>query len=387
MLPTTIVLLIPSRWEEKCSPSQIHQPCWRWIQGRHEFDKDKLEDVVPYSGSAHPVNHPVTGDWIDSVGNSNLLTGGAQINFYHLNEDDPNRRTSLGNVTFDHPPYMHSFGITENYLVLPRMPVQLSITDIMIKPLSAGFQDLKMSTPGIDNAFVLLPLEGSRKVIRAFLPLDDMLYFVHTVNAYETATDIIIDLTTSSHNPFASHGLSLPANKDKAVMRHKFTPEVVKRFVIPLQEGKPVVASVISDPRTSTDFTKINPRFAGKKHCFFWAVENKHGGESYASIAIVKYDLCYGSPAKHWFRQSWYPSEALMIPSSEPSAAEDDGILVFTALDGAADQSYLVTVDAQTMEIRSEAGPFPRVGFTTHGQFYAAGAWGGQEIVEDSLIV
>ncbi|CAE8641976.1 unnamed protein product [Polarella glacialis] len=320
---------------------------------KHQFDADRMEETLPYAGSAHPVNHPVTGDWIDFVGNANLLTGGAQVNFFHLSGDNPTFRHSLGNLTFDHPPYMHSFGVTEHYLVLPRMPVELNILDILYRPLSAAFKDLKMSAPGIDNAFVLLPLDGSGKVIRAYLPLNDMLYYVHTVNAYENATDIVIDLTTSSHNPFASHALTLPSNKDKA-MRDTFSPEVVKRFVIPLQEGQPVVASVISDPRTSTDFTKINPRLAGKKHCFFWAVENKHDGESYASIAIVKYDLCYGSPAKHWFRQSWYPSEATMIPSPEPSAAEDDGLLVFTALDGAADQSYLVTVDAQTFVVKSQ---------------------------------
>ena len=46
-------------------------------------------------------------------------------------------------------------------------------------------------------------------------------------------------------------------------------------------------------------------------------------------------------------------------------------MLGFVALDGAAGNSSLIVVDAETLETTSETS-FPRIGFTTHGQFYAA---------------
>jgi len=61
------------------------------------------------------------------------------------------------------------------------------------------------------------------------------------------------------------------------------------------------------------------------------------------------------------------------LPPPDENAAEDDGVLLFTALNGAEGNTYLMVVNASTMETMSEVGPFPRIGFTTHGEFYPAG--------------
>lgn len=67
-------------------------------------------------------------------------------------------------------------------------------------------------------------------------------------------------------------------------------------------------------------------------------------------------------------RTNWYPSEAFMVPAL--NGAEDEGLLYFTALNGETGETFLVVANAQTMETVSEAGPFPRIAFTTHGEFY-----------------
>ena len=64
-----------------------------------------------------------------------------------------------------------------------------------------------------------------------------------------------------------------------------------------------------------------------------------------------------------------------MIPSAEAGAAEDEGIVVFTALDGAKGAVHLITLDARTMAVLSEAGPFPHIAYTAHGAFYPQGTW------------
>ena len=57
-----------------------------------------------------------------------------------------------------------------------------------------------------------------------------------------------------------------------------------------------------------------------------------------------------------------------MVPA--PNGAEDEGLLLFTALNGETGESWLMLVDAKTMETHTEAGPYPRIAFTTHGEFY-----------------
>ena len=85
-------------------------------------------------------------------------------------------------------------------------------------------------------------------------------------------------------------------------------------------------------------------------------------------MAIVKYDLCSGAGKRAWYRRNWYPSEPTFV-EAPGAAAEDDGVLVFVALDGARDESALLVLNATSMEEISETST-PRIGFTTHGQFY-----------------
>ena len=58
-----------------------------------------------------------------------------------------------------------------------------------------------------------------------------------------------------------------------------------------------------------------------------------------------------------------------MIP--RPGATqEDDGLIVFTAVDGLNKHAFLVTLDAKTMEQVSEVGPYSHIPYPAHGAFY-----------------
>jgi len=345
------------------------------VQEMHKFEDD-LEEGLSFSASAHPLKAPFSQDWIDFVTNANMLTGKAKVALFRLRQDDPRRREKMAEIDYETSPYMHSFGVTSRRIVLPRMPVKFDLMDILRKPLSGVFADVDPAHDSKANGFEIVPLDGGPAMWRQ-LPAEEKLYYVHTVNAYENATDVTIDLTTCTANPFVAND-DMTFNKSR---RDEHALDVVKRFVIPLREDRPVSVSVLSDPLSSTDFPKVNPGYQGKKHCFYWAVQWFHDQKSYASMAITKQDLCYGGPQLSWSRNFWYVSEPTMIPSPVPSAPEDAGVLVFTALDGNSEDTFLLTLDAQSMELQSSAGPFPGIGFTTHGQFYAARATPQEMIV------
>merc|ERR1712176_838597 len=99
-------------------------------------------------------------------------------------DKEPNVRRSISDVVMESAPYMHSFGITKNHVILPRMPVEFSAQQAATNPMAAAFQrlDLREDDPG--NAFYVVPLDGSQHTVRT-LPSDSPLYYVHTVNAYE----------------------------------------------------------------------------------------------------------------------------------------------------------------------------------------------------------
>eukprot|EP00931_Biecheleriopsis_adriatica_P029357 TRINITY_DN17442_c0_g1_i1.p1 TRINITY_DN17442_c0_g1~~TRINITY_DN17442_c0_g1_i1.p1 ORF type:complete len:531 (+),score=116.10 TRINITY_DN17442_c0_g1_i1:75-1667(+) len=354
------------------------------VEGQHKFD-DHLQGMITFTGSAHPLRHPKTGNWIDFVGNANPVLGSAKVELFQLSDADPSNRKEISAVQYANGPYMHSFGVTSQHIVLPRMPMKFDFMDVLSHPLSTAFKALDAQKESNVNGFVVVPIDGGKEAFRE-LPSDDLLYFVHTVNSYENDTDIVIDLTTDSRNPFISEALVIAANLNKTA-RDSNSFGVVKRFVIPLDVQKPISSSVISDQAGHTDFAKANPLMQSKKHCFYWGVKWFHDSTSYASMAVIKRDVCSDAPELVWHVENWYPSEPTMIPSTEPGAQEDEGLLIFTALDGPGNQTFLVTVDAHSMEEVSKVGPFPRIGFTTHGQFYPTGTWQDEAAHGQSVFV
>eukprot|EP00930_Biecheleria_cincta_P039297 TRINITY_DN27023_c0_g1_i1.p1 TRINITY_DN27023_c0_g1~~TRINITY_DN27023_c0_g1_i1.p1 ORF type:complete len:532 (-),score=95.92 TRINITY_DN27023_c0_g1_i1:123-1718(-) len=336
--------------------------------------KDKVQSSLAIVGSAHPLKRS-SGEFIDFVGNLNPVTGHVDMRVYGISDEHPDLRDEKVNLEMTTSPYMHSFGMTDKYVVLPRMPIKFGLP--IGKGMSEAFSDLEIKEPGPNNAFHVLPLNGDKPIVVP-LPVDEPLYYIHHANTFENASGLVIDLTTSPFNAFSSDLTSEhEVNKtfrDSCYHAEKRCLNLVKRFVIPLDGKSSIRSEAISDPETKTDFVKINENFKGKKHCFYWGIEWFADKKSKASMAVTKYDTCsagdVAATKKKWTRKNWYPSEAFMIPDTGASAGEDDGLLVFTALDGSKGETWLITANAKTMETYSEAGPFPRIAFTTHGEFY-----------------
>ena len=92
-------------------------------------------------------------------------------------------------------------------------------------------------------------------------------------------------------------------------------------------------------------------------------------------MAVLKHNLCTGART-YWARDQVYVGEPYFIP--QPSGREDEGLVVFVALDGPLRRSRLVTLDATTMqEVPGTSVLLDRhIPFTAHGNFFpdAAGA-------------
>jgi carotenoid cleavage dioxygenase-like enzyme len=288
-------------------------------------------------------------------------------------------RHEFSEFTMETPPYMHSFGITDNNLVFPHMPVKyvLSMSGMM-KTMSNDFVEIPITSDSDpNNAFHVAPLNGSKPTVYP-LPASQKLYYTHTANSYENETGIVIDITLFSENPFTLD-LGLIATQFNKTTRDRSprTPTVT-RFLLPWDEKAPVTSEPLSNPLQKTEFPKINPLYARKKHCFYWANTWFNDLESYGSMGVVKYDLCGGGKMLQWARPSWYPSEPFMIPSTEVGAAEDDGFIVMTATDGTKGEASFLVLDAKTLSVVAEAAHFPHIPYTAHGAFYEQGTWATQ---------
>merc|ERR1719382_977716 len=244
--------------------------------------------------------------------------------------------------------------------------------------MADSFSDLPLTEPSEDNGFFVVPMDGG-DVIKKLLPIEEKLYYVHTVNAFEVPekNEVVIDMSTSGSNPFSSD-LKSKDEQNKSFRDACYNDDVpcinlIKRFHIPLGDGD-IRIEVLSDPTTKTDFIRMNYKYHGEKHCFYWGVEWFGDKKSKAFMSIVKYDLCgrhdIVATKRSWHKDNWYPSEAIMINNPDNDAAEDEGVIAFIALEGASEQTYFITLNASTMEEISTSGPYAPVAFTTHAQWF-----------------
>jgi len=335
----------------------------------------------PVSGSAHPEWNKKYNEVIEFVGNENFLTGETDVVIYGMSKDHKESRKKYGaTVPMKSSPYMHSYGVTDNYTILPRMPVVFSMPNPFNKgaSMASSFKDISLTEPSEENGFFVVPMDGG-DVIKKFLPVEEKLYYTHTINSFEVPekNEVVIDLTTFGSNPFSSD-LKTKDYLNKSMRDSCYNDDVpciilAKRFHIPLGDGD-VRSELISDPTTRLDFTKMNYKYHGEKHCFYWGVEWFGDKKSMAFMSIVKYDLCGGhdvvATKRSWHKDNWYPSEPHMINNPDKDAAEDDGVIAFIALEGASEQTYFITVNASTMEEISTSGPYPPVAFTTHAEWF-----------------
>lgn len=115
------------------------------------------------------------------------------------------------------------------------------------------------------------------------------------------------------------------------------------------------------------EFPQFNQLFRGRAACYLYQVEWYHGGSTeYASMAIIKNDVCKEKRAAEWAARGHFPAEALFIP--RPNATEeDDGVVVSVVLDGTAQSSYFLILDARTMRPLEIFDVGRRVPMSLHG--------------------
>lgn len=321
------------------------------------FDIDTLEtlgnfefqDELPKSDifeSAHPHYFE------DSKEVFNFLTQyGRQTHYvvYKMVENS-SRREVIARIPVGEPGYIHSFAMTENYVILVEYPFVVNLLRLMSAKVDSFASYIRL--------FKWLPKQGTR-----FLVVDkhtgnlveiksEALFSFHHANAYEENGEIVLDLIA---NNFAKLGQIFPQAQGSAD-----TTQGLLRFRLSLQEKKLSHENALGTP---TEFPRISDGLNGKPYRYLYLVNLETPHHS-----LLKYDW-EQRKAISWEAENTSVIEPVFVPSPH-SRSEDDGVLLTVAHDHAANLSYLLVLDAQNLhEIARTAlpSPFPK---SFHGQFF-----------------
>lgn len=285
------------------------------------------------------------------------VTFGSECAYTLFRREGAGEAVPVTRLVFDHhPPYIHSFALTEQYAVVPESHIGIDFRRLLLKtPLGETFLDATRPRDSPARFHVIDRSTGERVAA-----VDADPFFVyHFANAYEDGDTVVLDCVAFS-DVEAIHGQTLEnLRSDDA------TPPCgdFVRYRLPLQGGRADRTLLMNGP---VEFPTIHyQRSNGREYRYAYLAAIDYGG---LPTAIAKVDLD-GPTVRRWSEPGLHPGEAIFVPSPSP-AAEDDGVLLSFAVDGRAGRSVFLCLDAETLTERARA-PLPhRIPFGFHGQFY-----------------
>ncbi len=254
------------------------------------------------------------------------------------------------------PAYMHSFGLTERWIVLAENPFVVNTLRLAFsgRPYIENYR----WKPELGTRFTLL----DRSTGEALGPCETEPFFCfHHVNAYQEDGSVVADLST-----FPDAGPVQDLYLDRLRAGRPIPAPQLRRCRISVESGS-IETELLTDE--GLDLPRINyGRCNERPYRYVWGTGI---GDSGWFDRIVKADVVERSTST-WSEDGCYPGEPVFV--AEPGAeAEDAGVLLSVVLDANAESSFLLVLDAATLDELARA-PVPRhIPFGFHGQFAPAG--------------
>lgn len=269
-----------------------------------------------------------------------------QYVFYRM-RDSSRKREEISRIDVDMPSYQHSFGLTENYILMTEIPFEMNPIKAILS--SEGFIQNFNWKPGKGTRIAVIDRETGEIIheekIEAF-------FTFHHVNAFEEGEEIVMDL------------IEYP---DERIINTLFLKELdegaedvpdgeLSRYRIDLEGGlkKKKLYKGIELPA-------YNPDRHMKKYRYAYGQATSRNN----CDGLVMVDTETGDK-EEWWEEGVHMQEPKMVPSPDG----DGGVLVSLGLDREEETSMLLVLDSKTMEEKARAYlPF-HIPFGFHGEFF-----------------
>jgi carotenoid cleavage dioxygenase-like enzyme len=249
------------------------------------------------------------------------------------------------------PAYMHSFGLTDGWLILAEFP-------FVVDPLRLALS----GRPYIEN-YRWKPELGTRfhlfdrRTGEAHGPFEtDARFAFHHVNAYGDGPDVVVDVCTY---PDATIVEDLYLERLRAGT--PISRAQLERFRITPARGTVTSERLIDEP---VELPRINyARCNERPYRYAWGVGT---ADSWID-RIVKADVVSRSSAS-WSEVGVFPGEPVFVAAPD-ATEEDEGVLLSVILDSGKGNSSLLVLDAHNLSELARAEVPHHIPFGFHGQF------------------
>jgi carotenoid cleavage dioxygenase-like enzyme len=318
-----------------------------------EFDAETLATAgVPYKppgqlSTAHPHMDRATKGML----NYSAKLGPRTSYRFFLLRPGSSKPEVIASKPVREPAYMHSFGLTERWLVLAEFP-------FVVNPPRLAFS----GRPYIEN-YRWKPELGTRFQLfnratgESAGPFETEARFgFHHVNSYEEDGEVVVDICTFSDAQIVEDLYLERLRAGKPI-----APAHLERFRINPGTGAVTIERLVDEP---IELPRINySRCNERPYRYAWGV----GAESGWIDRIVKADVVERRSTT-WSEEGCFPGEPVFVAAPDADA-EDDGVLLSVVLDGRKGNSFLLVLDAGSLDELARAEVPHHIPFGFHGQF------------------
>ncbi|XP_077984183.1 carotenoid-cleaving dioxygenase, mitochondrial-like isoform X2 [Glandiceps talaboti] len=347
-----------------------------------KIDYNKVVSVHGASAHPHIANDGTT---------YNIAIKYGYYSSYHIvkippadKDEGPLHKASLAcsiPMSYNHPAYYHSFGISDNYYIFVEQPLVVNIWKALLyKPLQRPVRDCLEWHPEWKTRIHVMRREGGKELDTIFVA--EPLFTFHHANAYEKDGHLIVDL-------YGYHDHDIIDNMFmKNLQSTKHLPMSMPwRFVLPLdvKESAMPGENLVTLPGISATAVKLDD---GTIHCTYENLFDVNFTLEFPTINYrdyngkeYRYVYCFGDDFKkllkgdaknksykYWEEDECFPSEPIFVPA--PNATkEDEGVLLSAVMNVGGKPSYLLILDGETFEEIGRAEVPVPVHWSAHGFF------------------
>ncbi|XP_073127449.1 carotenoid cleavage dioxygenase 8 homolog B, chloroplastic [Henckelia pumila] len=323
------------------------------IKGSIVIDPNTLDTIGKFEysdnlgGLIHSA-HPIVTDTEFVTLLPDLINPG-----YSVARMDPgtNERRFIGRVSCrggPSPGWVHSFPVTEHYVVVPEMPLRYCAQNLLKAEPTPLF---KFEWHPESKAYMHVMCKASGKIVAS---VEVPLYVTfHFINAYEEkdeegrVTAVIADCC--EHNADTTILQKLILQNLRSFSGQDVLPDArVGRFRIPM-DGSPYgsleAALEPNEHGKGMDMCSINANYLGKKYRYAYACGAKRPCNF--PNTLTKIDLLE-KKAKNWCDEGSIPSEPFFV--ARPGATEEDDGVVISMISDKNGEGYALLLDGSTFE-------------------------------------
>lgn len=329
-----------------------------------EFDPETLASVGVFNYEKGTTGQMTTvHPHFDFVRNSvyNVVTRYHRVSHYRLYEMQgggaPQR---VGQTAVHQPSYMHSFGMSQNYVILTEFPMVVNPLSLLLwlRPYIENFR----WKPQLGTPITIMNRFTGEIVARTET---DAFFGFHHVNAFEAGDELVFDIVAYPDadilNAYYLRKLEDP--------RMEIPFGELRRYRMPLpgKSGR-VTYETLSDacmelPRFDYERYNLNPDY---RYVYASSIHPQQRQGFYNQI--VKVDIPT-TQTTTWYEPDCYPGEPVFVGAPDRSA-EDEGVVLSVVLNAAKGNSFLLILDAQSFAEIGRAEIPHAVLFGYHGDYF-----------------